>query len=706
MDYLSAFGMEASQAGQMADVLAYAQANSNTTTEMLGEAFKNCAVNAHNAGMTLEQTTGILAKLADQGLKGSEAGTALNAIIRDMTRNMENGSISIGKTKVAVQDANGNFRSMTDIIADVTKATEGMGDAEKTSAMMTTFTADSIKAMGILCNTGADDINAFTQELYNSDGTAKETADTMNNTLSGALKELSSAWESVQLNIGGTTGVLTMAVKAVTELVRAFDNLPGPVKQVIVVIAGIAAAIGPALLIIGKLMTTWVKMKETIGMLKAAFGILKSGILGLVDTAITYLYVFITDTLIPALSSLWSLLLANPIVLVIAAIAALVAAFIYCWNNVDGFKEWWINLWEVIKSAAQTAWDSVVTFFTEKIPEFFNNLVTWLQNLPENIAYWLGFALGKVVSWAVNLAIEGYNAGSNFVQSAIDWIQQLPSRVWTWLTQTIANVATWAVEMYVKAINAGIQFVNGVINFIQTLPSRVGAWLSSTIQRVISWVQNMGQQARTAGSNFVSNCVNAIQSLPSKLWSIGSNAVQSLINGLKNGVGSLWSACTSLASKAVEGFKSALKIGSPSKVMRDEVGQWIPEGVTVGIKANAKDTFAAIEAFSNGIKSRISGKDFMGNVNLATSGININTDNDSNNLMLALGKLAQAVMDSRERIDYDKMSAAFTKGASAVDSTIVMDKTAVGRKTAQVVKERNEFLMNQQNRFRGDVDYV
>ena len=69
-DYLSAFGEEADQAGRMADVLAYAQANSNTTTQGLGEAFKNCAVNANAFGLDIEQTTAVLGKLADQGLKG------------------------------------------------------------------------------------------------------------------------------------------------------------------------------------------------------------------------------------------------------------------------------------------------------------------------------------------------------------------------------------------------------------------------------------------------------------------------------------------------------------------------------------------------------------------------------------------------------------------------------------------------------------
>ena len=208
MDYLTAFGLEADQAGRMADVLSYAQANSNTTTEMLGEAFKNCAVNAHNAGMSLEETTAILSKFADAGLKGSEGGTALNAIIRDMTQKMKNGAIQIGNTKVQVQDANGNFREMTDIIADVDKATEGMGDAQKTAALMTTFTADSIKGMGILCNTGADSIEEFTKKLENSNGTAEKMSNMMNQNLSGALKTLSSAWEALQLSLGDSTGQL------------------------------------------------------------------------------------------------------------------------------------------------------------------------------------------------------------------------------------------------------------------------------------------------------------------------------------------------------------------------------------------------------------------------------------------------------------------------------------------------------------------
>ena len=134
-DYMSAFGMEASEAGHFADVLAYAQANSNTTTAMLGDAFKNCAVNAKAFGLDVEQTTALLGKLADQGLKGSEAGTALNAVFRDMSSKMEDGAIKIGNMSVKVTDAQGNFRDMTDIIRDVNNATDGLSESEKMVAL-------------------------------------------------------------------------------------------------------------------------------------------------------------------------------------------------------------------------------------------------------------------------------------------------------------------------------------------------------------------------------------------------------------------------------------------------------------------------------------------------------------------------------------------------------------------------------------------
>lgn len=707
MDYLTAFGLEADQAGRMADVLSYAQANSNTTTEMLGEAFKNCAVNAHNAGMSLEETTAILGRFADAGLKGSEGGTALNAIIRDMTQKMKNGAIQIGNTSVKVQDANGNFRSMTDIIRDVDNATEGMGDAQRTAALMTTFTADSIKGMGILCNTGADNIDNFTKELENSDGTAEDMANTLSSTLSGALKQLSSAWEGLQYDLGDTTGVLTKIVNGLTVLVRWLKSLPGPVKQIIVTFALLAAAVGPILLAFGKLITFGIKVKQNFAILKGAISVLSSGIMSLLDTAITALYVFVTDTLIPALSALWGVLMANPIILVVAALAALVAGFIWAWNNIDGFKEWWINLWDTIKTMASNAIQGLQNFFTQTVPQMISNIGNWFSQLPETIWFWLCYAVAYAVLWVGQMAQKAYEAGSKFVQNAITFIQQLPGKVWTWLVNTISRVGSWVVQMASRAQQAGSRFLNGVSTFIQQLPGRVWSFLVSTISRVISFATSFAQKGREAAQRFKDNIINGISSLPGQMVSIGSNIIHGIISGITSAAGSLFNTMSNIAHRALNAAKGALGIHSPSTVFRDMVGKMIPAGVTVGIEANAGKTIKAIKDYASSLVETIDTNKFLGQVNMSTAGININSENNTDSsLLYAIKSMAQAIQDSKQEFDYKEMGKQYRKALQDTNTPIIMDKVVVGQKVAKSVQDTNDYLQNQQDRFRGDKDYV
>lgn len=706
-DYLTAFGLEADQAGRMADVLSYAQANSNTTTEMLGEAFKNCAVNAHNAGMSLEETTAILSKFADAGLKGSEGGTALNAIIRDMTQKMKNGAIQIGNTKVQVQDANGNFREMTDIIADVDNATKGMGDAQRTAALMTTFTADSIKGMGILCNTGADDIDKFTNALEKSDGTAKKMSDMMNSDLTGALKQLSSAWEAVQLDIGDTTGPLSLIVGMLTKLLQAFLKLPGPIKQAIVTIALLAAAVGPVLLIIGKGIQTFLKLRDAIKIIKAAFGTLKTTFLIFKSVIMDTLVPIIMDSVVPALQGLWGILMANPIILIVAAIAALVAAFIWAWNNIDGFKEFWIDLWENIKTMASNALESLQNFFTETIPQMISDIGNWFSNLPATIWYWLCFVVAYAVLWVGQMAQKAYEAGSKFVQNAITFIQQLPGKVWTWLTTTISKVGSWVVQMASKAQQAGSRFLSNVSTFIRQLPGRVWSFLLTTIAKVIAFAIRFAQKGREAAQKFKDNIINGIRNLPSRMVSIGSDIISGIIRGITGACGRLFSTMKDIAGRALNAAKSALGIHSPSTVFRDMVGKMIPAGVTVGIEANAGKTIKAIKDYASSLVTTIDTNKFLGKVNMSTAGININSENTvDSNLLYAIKGMAQAMQDSKQEFDYKEMGKQYKKALEDTNTPIVMDKVLVGQKVAKSVQDTNDYYNNQKERFRGERDYV
>ena len=231
-DYLSAFGMEASQATYMADMLAYAQSHSNTTAEQLGEAYKNCAANMNASGQDIETTTARLEALANQGSKSSEAGTKVSAIMRDITAKMDEGKIAIGDTTVAVMDANGNFRDMTDIIKDVDTATQGMGDAEKAAALASTFTSDSISGLNMILNEGVDKITGYEEELRNSSGAAADMADTMQNNLQGKITAAGSALEGLGIAaydyISGPAGTV---VDMATGMFKGLTDLISPAKS-------------------------------------------------------------------------------------------------------------------------------------------------------------------------------------------------------------------------------------------------------------------------------------------------------------------------------------------------------------------------------------------------------------------------------------------------------------------------------------------
>lgn len=702
-DYLTAFGESADQAGRMADVLSYAQSKSNTTTEMLGDAFKNCAVNANACGLDIEQTTAILGKMADQGLKGSEAGTALNAMFRDMTQKMEKGAIQIGKTKVQVQDANGNFRDMYEIIGDVEKATRGMGDAQKQDALMKTFTSDSIRGLNTIMASGVDQIKEFDGALRNSSGTASEQATIKTDNLKGSVEALGGAFEELQISFyelagGPVKGFIDM----LTNLINKVNELPEPIKQVVLNVALIGAVIGPALLIIGKLMTAFVTMKNTFIMLKAVMNIgnIVSKLVSAFETVqIWFLYIgdFIMGTLVPAFKALWGILMANPIILVITAIVALVAGFIYLWNNCEEFRQFWIDLWETIKTACQNAWNSIVEFFTVSMPEWFNSVIQWFQKLPGEIWYWLIYSITYVMWWIELMGQKAWKAGCDFVLNVIEWLKQLPGRIWTWLVNSFNKVVKWAYDMDRKADQMAREFCLNVINWIKGLPGRIWTWLVNTYHKVVKWKDDMVNKAKDTAKDFCKGIIDGIKNLPKDMWEIGKNICKGLADGIMGGIKWVTDAARRIAERAKTDAQRKLGINSPSRVFRDEVGKWIPEGMAVGIKVNGEKAVNSVKALSKNLVESFN-PDIAKTLSLDTTVGG--TLNHSSYLLDRLDNLESAIRESGG-IDYTEMEKAFMKGAEKVDSSIYMDKTLVGKKTAEPVRQTNDSVKRRLNRLEG-----
>ena len=464
-DYLSAFGMEAKESTRFADLLAYAQANANTTTAGLGEAFKNSAANMNAAGQDIETTTALLAMMANQGLKGSEAGTALTAVMRDLTAKMKDGKIAIGDTAVTVMDANGNYRDMTDILADVEKATQGMGDAEKAAALSSTFTSDSIKGLNLILNAGVDNAAAFEEELRKSGGTASKTAKIMQDNLGGDLTSLSSKFEGVQITLYEKfEPALRNGVKALDKLLDAVDFVIDHSTEFITVIAAAAAAVA--------------------GFLAVTKG-----------AAIVSAFANAVKGATTAFMAFNATLLANPIALVIAAIAALVAAFVVLWNKSEAFRQFWIDLWEKIKTAAKAVVDWLTQAFSDAwtwIQNAWSNAVSWfsgiwtgIQNIFASVKTWFS----GIFSGAWQAIKDVFNGWGAFFGGLWDTVKKkftdFGGKIGAAVGGAVKSGINGAISLIESTINKGIGLINGAIGLINKIPGvSIGKFSTVSLPRL------------------------------------------------------------------------------------------------------------------------------------------------------------------------------------------------------------------------------
>lgn len=211
-------------------------------------------------------------------------------------------------------------------------------------------------------------------------------------------------------------------------------------------------------------------------------------------------------------------MLANPIVLIVAAIAGLVAAFIHLWNTSEEFRNFWIGVWDAIVQFCSDAVENIKTFFTVTVPGAINTMVTFFQELPGKIASFLSQIISNAVSWAADFGAKALAAGSDFLSNVVNFVQQLPGKISSFLSDIITKVITWASDLISKGKTAASDFLNGVVNFVKELPGKFSSFLTDVISKVTSWASDIVSDAKSAGSDFVTGVIDFIQDLPDKFW--------------------------------------------------------------------------------------------------------------------------------------------------------------------------------------------
>lgn len=613
-DALTAFGLSTQDSGHFADVLAAASSNANTNVSMMGETFKYCAPIAGALGFSVEDTAEAIGLMANAGIKSTQAGTSLRTIMTNLSGEVKICGENIGEVTVATTNADGSMRDLSDILADCRTAFSGLSESEKAAAAESLVGKNAMSGFLALMNAGEGDIAKLSGAIDNCNGAAQSMADTMNNNLEGQLTILKSQLQELAISFGV---ILLPAVKKIVGWVQGFidvlNSLPDGVKETIVTVALIAAALGPVLIIIGKIITAvgtiMTIVPKVVGVIKAV----KTAFLALNAT-----------------------MLANPIVLIIAAIAALVAAFIYLWNNCDEFRQFWIDLWEsikeiaiavwealkeffaaaweLIKTTAETVWNALAGFFTglwEGIKNTFTTVVTaistflstmWntIKSVAETIwnaistfftTIWNGIktVVTTVVTAISTFLTTAWNTIKTVITTVLNAIKTVFSTVWNAIKNVVTTVVNGIKNTITTVWNGIKNTVTTVVNAIKTAVSTAFSAMWNGIKNTISGIYN------TIKNGFT-NAVNFIKNLASSAFSWGADIINGIVNGIKSCIGKVKDAVCSVADT----IKSFLHFSVPDEGPLTEYESWMPDfmsGLAKGIeksKGMVKDAVSGL----------------------------------------------------------------------------------------------------------------
>lgn len=630
---MNAFGLSAKDAMGAVDILAAGAVASTASIEELSGGLKYVGATAGTMGVPLEEVVTGLSALSNAGIDGTTAGTSLNRMLLALAGTTSKGAAVIKDYGLQFYDANGQVKPMVEIVQELQTAFSGLTDKQRTKALKDLFGVEGMRAANILIQEGVKGFGDLEQAVTKQ-GVAQELADARMSGTAGAIEQLKGSLETAALAIGEA---LAPAIRTVAGFIRdladRFTSLSPQAQTIIMVIAGIAAAIGPLLVVAGSLVSA-------IGAINVALGFL----------------------------------IANPVVLaiigIVAAVAALVVGLKYAYDNFEGFREGVDKVWSAIQAAVGYVVDWFKTYVWPILQEVFGYIQTALGVLFQAYAtYWNAIwqVVQKVAAWfmeyvwptldkvfqligqALPVLWNAYKTYwtliANGVRVVVDWFMTYVwptlSRVfsmigtalgvlwnayrqyWTLIWNVVKTVVDWIVntawpfirdafnnmkrgaEILWNGIQTSFNLIRSHIQTVINTVTSILRGIGSIVSTVVGFFESIRQgivDKFTAAVEFVrgipGKIVSALGSLASTLFSAGVDLIRGLIQGIGSMGSTLWNYVRSfIQNNVVNGIKNVLRIGSPSRVMMD-VGRWIPAGLARGIDKARQKVADAMRALS------------------------------------------------------------------------------------------------------------
>ncbi|UEQ27680.1 phage tail tape measure protein [Proteus mirabilis] len=464
---LTGFKLDSDQMGRVSDVLVGAFTRSNTSLTMLGDTMKYVAPVASGLGVDLETAAAATGKLGDAGIQGSMAGTSLRAILGRLAEPPKMAAKALEELGIKTRDAKGNLRDFPELLAELDKKTAKMGNAQRAGVFKHIAGEEAFSALSVLAEqAGKGELQTLVADLKQAKGEAQKVAGTMTDNLSGDMKNLQSAWEDLGIQIfDGIDSPLRQISQSITRVISKVGVWMKENPELAKTLTMIGLAIAGIITTLGILSLSIAAMLGPLAAAKLSLSIL--GIKG--GSALTLLLKPI-KLLGSAFLGLGKAMLANPILLVIAAIAAAVYLIYKNWDTIgpyvykvwDTVKRYTAIAWQALKDTIKSAWEAIKYIFFNWTP--------------------------------LGLIIKHWDSIVSYTQTTWTMIKTKISDVWEGIKTTLKN--GW----------------NNIVKSVQE------TW--ETIKTTISTKWN--------------EIVEDTKALPAKFLQFGSDLIDAIIQGIKN----------------------------------------------------------------------------------------------------------------------------------------------------------------------------
>lgn len=560
---------------RVTDSLTYTANATAAGFQDMGDAMTYVGPTAHAAGISLEETASAIGLMSNQGIEGSVAGTALRSALTRLMKPSKQNAEGMKELGINAEDFKNHAMTLPQMLDKIKTNTQGWTKEQKAAAIATAFGTEAQAGMNVLVSEGGSALQDLTDKTDKATGSTKKIADTMNNTSASNISKMKESFHVLAITIGEKlVPSITPLIKKITDMVKAFSKMSPQTKDFIIKAALIAAAVGPIIMVLGQLVT------------------LISGIISVV-----------------------TFLNANPIVAVIAAIAAIGVGLYEAYQHIKPFHDAVNNLFNTLK----TFFTNIGKWFSElpgKIQAGFSGMSKWIGQIPDKFKS----AFSGMTNWGSKLTDGLKKAWDGVVKTTSKWVSEFGKVGKKMLDALVGALKGFGkLAIYALALPVGIAvlitkpLVQPLKNIMKSLIAGIKAiwvpystWLKNfwvgifnTWKVIITAISNWFHSIFTALANWFKSIMSGISNTWRSAWTNISNFFKPILSSIGNFFKSTFNGIRSFFAGVMNSIASIA-----SSVMSAISGAWNTS--LNAISSFFKGIFNGIKSFTSSVMSSIS----------------------------------------------------------------------------------------------------